>query len=283
MKLSVITPCFNSEKYISETIESVISQHGGFDLEYIIVDGGSTDGSIEIIKEYSKRYNIILISEFDEGMYNAINKGFCLATGDIFSWINSDDKYETGAFQKIINAFEEFPEINWLKGITSYIDENSNVTSVGKCFLYKKKWITNGYYGKYIFFIQQDSVFWRKGLWKRIGEIDKSFKVAGDYWLWIMFSKYARLYSINSVVSYFRKSDGQLSSDMNRYFAEMNKIREQLNLKKKMLLFRLIYNRIKNSIIDEVLLKYLFYYRSKCIFLNEDGSLKIETMYKMMV
>jgi glycosyltransferase involved in cell wall biosynthesis len=281
MKLSIITPCFNSVRHISETIESVISQKGDFEIEYIILDGGSVDGTVKIIKEYSKKYNIIWVSEPDEGMYDAVNKGFSLATGDIFSWINADDKYESGAFQKIVNVFNKFSEINWLKGITSYIDEESNMTGAGKCFLYKKEWISKGYYGKYLFFIQQDSVFWRKELWEKVGEIDKSLKFAGDYWLWIMFSKYEELTSFNCVVSYFRKRGGQLSSDMEKYFSEIDKVRENLGLKRKSLLFKYITKRIENPIINNALLKYLISYRSKCVCFNEDGSLKIETMYRM--
>jgi len=284
MKLSIVTPSFNSSRFISETIETVLSQKGHFELEYIIVDGGSTDGTVEIIKEYADKYsNIKWISEPDEGMYDAINKGFSLATGDIFAWINTDDKYEFGAFDKIAYVFSKFSEIRWLKGITSYIDENSKVTSVGKCFLYKKEWIEKGFYGKDMFFIQQDSVFWRKELWGKVASIDKNLKFAGDYWLWLQFAKYAELYSFNQVVSYFRKSDGQLSSERDKYYLEMDKIRVHHKLKKDLWLFKQLNRRRKKGKLFNLLLKYLFWYKSHCVFCNENGVIEIKKMYELMV
>jgi len=232
MKFSIITPAYNSEKYIKETIESVISQSGSFDIEYIVVDGLSTDGTADIIKYYidlirEKKYNIKcgsvemkMIREADGGMYDAINKGFSIASGDILAWINSDDIYLSGAFDIINKTFEKFNEIDWVKGITSYIDENSNLTKPGKCFLYEQVLIKNGFYGTALHFIQQDSVFWRRKLWDKVGNIDKNLKYAGDYYLWTNFSRYAKLFSINAEVSCFRKRKGQLSENFEKYLHE---------------------------------------------------------------
>jgi glycosyltransferase involved in cell wall biosynthesis len=235
MKFSIITPVYNGEKHIAETVESVLSQEGDFEIEYIIIDGGSTDGTIDIIKSYDEKlhtgfYSVKCngitfrwLSEKDNGMYDAINKGFYRATGDAYAYINSDDVYEQGAFEIIAITFRKYPEIQWLKGITSFIDENSKYRS-GLCHIYNPKWIEAGIYGRYAPFIQQDSVFFHSGLWKKSGPIDERLRYAGDYFLWIKMSHYANLISVNKKVSCFRKRSGQLSENMARYRQEQDQI-----------------------------------------------------------
>src|SRR3972149_9380721 len=100
MKVSVITPSYNQGKYIEHTIQSVLKQKGDFELEYLIMDGGSTDGTLEIFKKYYGQLH--WISEKDRGQSPAVNKGFCMASGDIIGWLNSDDMYEAGALQKVM-------------------------------------------------------------------------------------------------------------------------------------------------------------------------------------
>lgn len=238
MKFSIVTPSYNSGKYLSETIESVISQKGDFDIEYTIVDGGSTDNSLDVIKKYEhlinhgnydfKCKNVCLrwLSEKDKGMYDAINKGFSMATGDIYAWINADDLYLPGAFDIVNKVFQRYHEIQWLKGITSYINESSTIYQAGNCFLYDQKWIEKGVYGREAYFIQQDSVFWRSDLWKSVGNIDSSLRLAGDYYLWIQFAKKAPLYTVKAYVSCFRKVKGQQSQDFEAYMRECSNICE---------------------------------------------------------
>lgn len=235
MKFSIITPVYNGEKYIREAIESVLSQKGDFEIEYIIIDGGSSDGTIEILKEYESE-NFKWISEKDNGMYDAINKGFSMATGDIFAWINHDDKYESGAFEIISKTFQKFSKINWLAGITSYIDSNGKSTNKGLCFAYNQKWLSMGVYGRNAYFVHQENVFWKKELWDKIGEIPTEYKLAGDYWLWVNFAKYEKLWTVKSNLSFFRHREGQLSSSMKEYRKEQVKISSEngfLNLRIK--------------------------------------------------
>lgn len=236
MKFSIVTPAFNSEKYIAETIESVISQEGDFELEYIVVDGGSSDNTVNIIKNYEQmvregspiikcnRIDFKWLSEKDRGMYDAINKGFGLATGEIYAWINSDDIYLPGAFNAVQRAFQKYPEIRWLKGITSFIKESSTTIREGRCRLYDQTWIQKGIYGRDAYFIEQDSVFWRSELWKTVGGIDPKLRLAGDYYLWIRFSEITKLYGLNARLSCFRLRKGQLSTDMKAYRLECDKI-----------------------------------------------------------
>ena len=236
MKFSVVTPCFNSERYIEETMESVLSQEGNFEIEYIVIDGKSSDRSYKKIQAFRARVysgsyqakcqgiSFKCLSERDAGMYDAINKGFRMATGQVFSWLNADDVYLPGAFETVSRTFRRFPEVQWVKGITSYIDESSRLYSVGECNLYDRAWIERGIYGREWYFIQQDSVFWKAGLWEKVQPIPADLKLAGDYWLWMNFAKHAELHSLNDFLSCFRTRDKQLSADIEGYRRECQAI-----------------------------------------------------------
>jgi glycosyltransferase involved in cell wall biosynthesis len=234
LKFSIVTPSYNSQRFIRETIESVISQKGDFSIEYIIVDNCSTDLTKEIVEEYvnlldsgkfpikCNNVHIEFISGRDSSMYEAIQKGFSRASGDIYAWINSDDIYLQGAFDIIQRTFFKYPQIQWLKGITLYLNENSNIFAAGRCNLYRQDWINKGLYGTIMQFIQQDSVFWRAELWDLSGGIDSSYSVAGDFALWRRFAEHTPLWSLNSYVSCFRKVFGQKSEDIKAYWQEIN-------------------------------------------------------------
>jgi len=236
MKFSIVTPTFNSGLFLSEAIQSVVSQKGDFTIEYIVVDNYSQDNTADIVKSYQQMIlnmdckiqcngvEIKLYQGKDSGMYDAVNKGFSEATGDIYAWINSDDLYLPGAFHSVAQSFKNYPEIKWLKGITSYINEFSALYETGQCYLYDQNWLRNGVYGREAYFVQQDSVFWRADLWKTVGGIDTRFKRAGDYSLWVNFSQHALLYSLKAYISCFRKVKGQLSQDVASYEKECDMI-----------------------------------------------------------
>jgi glycosyltransferase involved in cell wall biosynthesis len=235
MKFSIVTPTFNSERFIAETIDSLISQAGKFSVEFFIMDGGSTDGTQKIVQRFQKllqenAYPVqcdgVVIhwhSEKDGGMYDAIKKGFSRATGDVYAWINSDDIYLPGAFGIVQQTLKEFPQISWLKGITSYINESSTIYAVGHCNFYQQDLIRKGLYGPVLYFIQQDSVFWRANLWQKSGGVDAKLTLAGDYFLWRSFAEFAPLYSLNAYVSCFRKVPNQKSTNIEAYFREIEK------------------------------------------------------------
>lgn len=295
MKISIVTPSNNSEKFIAEAIESVISQKGDFEIEYFIIDNCSKDRTLDIIKRYEglleqglytikcSKVNLKCFSERDKGMYDAINKGFSMATGDIFAWINADDFYLPGAFNIVAKVFQKYTEIKWLKGITSYINESSTIYKTGKCFLYNQQWIEEGVYGREAYFIQQDSVFWRSDLWKTVGKIDADLKLAGDYYLWKGFAKQTPLFTVKAYLSCFRKVEGQLSQNFEAYIRECEKINGSLeDLKKtkiffaceksipvflRPLIYRMLFGNQKLNIVElingtEPVLKGAFYYLS---------------------
>lgn len=227
-KISIVTPTYNSAQYLEECILSIKKQNYD-NYEHIIVDGGSTDGTLDIIKKYEGTYPMKWISESDEGMYDAINKGFRMASGDIYAWLNSDDFYFPWTFQVVAKAFVK-KEIDWLTGIPS------NTKKYGTCDItyqlpnlptvYCTPLIKKGIYdGRIMYFVQQESCFWSRNLWEQVGGIAKKYKLAGDYFLWKKFAERARLYTIHCNLASFRIHEEQKSKDIEAYYAEIGKKR----------------------------------------------------------
>ncbi len=225
-KISIVTPNFNGGVYLEQTIQSVLSQKYP-NLEYIIIDGGSSDNSISIIKKYESQL-AYWVSEPDKGLYNAIQKGFDQSTGEIMAWINSDDLYHPKAFFTVAEIFGKFNEVNWLQGIPSVFDEMGRTVDVSGV----KRWSKLNYYLGNFEWIQQESVFWRRSLWKKAGStIDAEMKYAGDLELWLRFFRYEKLYVTRALLGGFRqRSQGQLSMDfLDQYRKEARfKIKEEL-------------------------------------------------------
>jgi len=229
-KISIVTPSFNQAKYLEETIQSVLGQNYP-NLEYIIIDGGSTDGSVEIIKKY-ENHLAYWISEPDNGMYHAIQKGFDKSTGDIMAWINSDDMYHPRALFTVAEIFNSFGSVNWLQGLTTIFDESGRTVEAYKSRIFTKFDFYNADYG----FIQQESTFWRRSLWERTGaSLDCSLLYAGDFALWLKFFSSDKLYVTNALIGGFRmRSSNQLSLDFRKeYIEEIEKKLEAINLNKE--------------------------------------------------
>jgi len=218
-RITIVTPCFNSERFLEETILSVLDQ-GWENLEYIIVDGGSTDGTVDIIRKYEKHLTA-WISEPDQGMYDAINKGFAMGTGEIYAWMNSDDTYLPGAFKVMAEAFQRYPDLDWLTGVTTYTDTSGNTVSTSPLLLYHTADLVQGYHGLCMHYVHQNCCFWRASLWKEYGPIPPYLKYAGDYWLWTQFAKKSGLTSVNLPTASFRRHATQLSKDQVKYRQEM--------------------------------------------------------------
>ncbi|MBL8006844.1 MAG: glycosyltransferase [Ignavibacteria bacterium] len=206
-KISIVTVSFNMVNYIEDTILSVISQQYP-NLEYIVIDGGSRDGTVDIIKKYEK-WITYWISEPDKGMYDAIQKGFKKATGDIMAYINSDDKFHYNAFFSAATIFSANEDVEWILGRASFYNDEGTIVDVKDL----KKWSKYNYYTGDYKWIQQESVFWKRSLWIKAGsKINTELKYAGDYELWLRFFRYAKLYSCETVFAGFRfRTKDQLS------------------------------------------------------------------------
>lgn len=216
-KITLITPSFNQVGFIEQTIRSVTDQNHTH-LEYIVIDGGSTDGTAEVIQKYENRL-AYWTSEPDKGMYDALQKGFGRSTGDIMGWINSDDMLHPGALAAVAEIFSSFPQIEWIQGLPSFFDEQGRIVQTGPF----KKWSPFHFYMGDFKWIQQESTFWRRSLWEKAGGyIDKNLLYAGDFDLWIRFFRHASLYSCTALIGGFRlRKTGQLSqTHMKEYMKE---------------------------------------------------------------
>jgi len=184
MRISIITPSFNQGNYIERTIESVLNQRGDFELEYLVVDGGSTDRTLDILKRYEERLQ--WISEKDRGQAHAVNKGLQRVTGDIIGWINSDDRYEAGAFERAVRVFRLRPDCRWLVGRCRIVDENDREIRKG-ITRYKDYWLDRYDYERLISedFISQPAVFFRRTFQNEIGLLDEGLHFTMDYDLWL--------------------------------------------------------------------------------------------------
>ena len=171
MKLSIITPVLNQAKYIRKTIESVYNQQYN-EYEHIVIDGGSTDGTIEILKEYN---HLKWISEKDSGQANAINKGFEIATGDFGAWLNADDYYAPECFEIVMKAFTENQESEILYGDITYVNEKDEILDeVSGGELTYSTLINDPD------LVRQPSTFWSMRLWREIGGLDESLDLVFD-------------------------------------------------------------------------------------------------------
>ncbi len=176
--ISIVTPSFNQAQYIEQTILSVLEQNY-VPLEYIVIDGGSTDGTLEILKRYEDRLR--WISEPDDGQADAINKGFRLASGDIFGWLNADDLYTPNALHAVAKSFEKHPDISFIYGDAQAIDEHDRLYGI-RTHVSQTDFHTLVNVGDAIV---QPAAFWRRQLWEAVGELDKSLHYTLDYEYWM--------------------------------------------------------------------------------------------------
>ena len=175
--VSIVTPSFNQARFLEATIQSVLSQDYPR-IEYIIVDGGSTDDSVDVIKKYADKL-AWWVSEKDRGQTDAINKGFARATGNVLAWLNSDDAYEPRAIGQAVKFLLEHSEVGMVYADCNYINENGQVIGQFPAAQTDLPRLRRGYVH-----IPQQTMFFRAELWKQIGPLDPSFYFAMDYDLW---------------------------------------------------------------------------------------------------
>lgn len=211
MKFSIVTPSFNQAKYISQTIDSVVSQTGDFNIEYFVMDGGSTDTTTEILKKYevqlknNSKTKFYWQSKKDKGQSDAINQGFQKATGDILAFINSDDYYEPNTFQKIVTAFKKNPRQNWLTGYSHIINENNKIIQKPITH-YKNFWLNHYSYQSLLIlnYLSQPSTFFTKKIFDQFGLFNEKLNYTMDYDYWLKIGKNNKPIILKDYLSNFR-------------------------------------------------------------------------------
>jgi glycosyltransferase involved in cell wall biosynthesis len=217
MKFSIITPSFNQAKYLHDTARSVLNQAGPFDLEWIVIDGGSTDGSVDYLKSLKHDTRVRWVSEKDNGQSEAINKGFAMAGGDMLAWLNSDDIYTPLALSHVWHAFNKKPEAQWLVGRYQIISDAGKPIRPGIA-RYKEKQLKDFSYRRLLIenFIPQPATFWRKSLLDRVGPLDTKLHFTMDYDLWLRMAKIAPPLVLNEVIAHFRVHGQSKTGIINR-------------------------------------------------------------------
>ena len=282
-KISIITPVYNRVGMIEQTIQSVISQDYP-NLEYIIIDGGSTDGTVDVIRKYADNEVIRLegdkairqengeselpashhttsspnclikwLSEPDNGMYHAIMKGMAMATGDILAWINSDDMYHTNALHIVGQIFTQLPEVDWLTGTPTLYDAEGLCVKTFPTQYWSWERFKRGDFR----WLQQESTFFRKSLFDRVGGLNMQYRLAADFELWCKMFQVSNLYSVNTILGGFRQHGEQLSIEgQNRYEAEVKVICQTYGMRNKIRCCRL--NKLWNRWMKKNIIHYSF-------------------------
>ena len=221
-KISIITVSYNAAKTIEQTILSVINQTYN-NIEYIIIDGGSTDGTVEILKKYEDKI-AYWVSELDNGIYDAMNKGIDIANGEIVGIINADDWYEKNAIEISVNSLLKDEELDGICGDIFIYMECSKCTLVKRiCSSTSLNLLKNG------MTIMHPTVFLKKSFYDKYGKFDTKFRIAADYDLMLRASlKGANIKYIPMIISHFRL--GGTSGNMRNTNIDLMKIRNKYNL-----------------------------------------------------
>jgi glycosyltransferase involved in cell wall biosynthesis len=237
-KISLVTASYNSGKYIEDCILSILEQ-GYPALEYIIVDGGSTDNTMSVIEKYADKISLV-IREPDSGPAQALNKGFKEATGEIMGWLNTDDRLHAKSLFAMAEIFNSLNEVEWVMGFPTWFSAegiclNEIYYNQGSPF-YFPEYIGDNLHLKFARWskwrfamgdfsaIQQESVFWRRSLWEQAGGHLKEEFLAFDLELWTRFFEHAQLYTANILIGGFRIHGNQISfNQRQRYKSESQK------------------------------------------------------------
>lgn len=189
LRITVVTPSYNQGPYLEQTLRSVHDQRYPH-VEHLVVDGGSSDESIEILERWSDSLDY-WISEPDEGQTDALVKGFGHATGDILCWLNSDDMFEPWTLREVATFFEDNPQAQVVYGDATWVDAGGRLVRTKR----------EHAFSRFIFlydhdFVPQPSTFWRRELYERVGGLNPSFDLAMDADLFIRFADVTRIHHV---------------------------------------------------------------------------------------
>ena len=258
-KISIVTPSYNQVEFLERTILSVLNQNYP-NLEYIIIDGGSTDKSVEIIKKYEK-YLAYWVSEKDEGQSDAINKGFKKSTGQILAWLNSDDTYLPETLGFVANFFNQYSKADMIYGRCNLIDKNDKVYQEAKVVPFNFIDYTYG-----LFTIPQPSSFWKRNIFFKSGMLNKDNHTCMDAELWMNFAKnMGNIVYVNNLLANFRLHCNSISGSgrLNiQYYRDIKKLQYSIlgyNPGKFQTLWKRLVFMMKHSIYH-----IRYYFLNKC-------------------
>lgn len=243
---SIITPSFNQGQFIEETIKSVFNQTFR-DFEHIVVDGGSTDNTLKILKKYKAKYpdKFFYISEKDKGQSDAINKGMRMAKGKVFAWLNSDDYYPVYTLEEVYKVFNKNKDVFWLSG--DYVVVNEKGEKIHSFVRYYKKFLRLFPFSLIIYianFINQPSTFFKRDVFEQVGYLNIKLKYNMDYDYWLRFyKKEFKNFYINKELSYFRiHSNSKSGVQYDEMFKEDLKVLEKYTKNKILILLHRLHN-----------------------------------------
>jgi len=213
--ISIVTPSFNQVEYLTETMSSVLDQQYPA-LDYVVIDAGSNDGSVDIIRSQESRL-AYWVSEPDEGHTDGLNKGFVRTSGEIMGWVNSSDVQFPWTLRTVAEVFRDVPEAQWIMGLQTHLSRHGRPVAV-----------RDGVWNRYDFlageyrWLQQESVFWRRTLWERAGgRIDPGARYVCDFALWLRFMELEPLYHVQTPLGGYRHHDDRRgTTDEGAYSAE---------------------------------------------------------------
>jgi hypothetical protein len=226
-RISLVTPSLNQARFLEETLRSISGQ-GYPNLEHLVIDGGSTDGSVEILKRH-ERWLSSWVSERDQGQYDALNKGFARSTGTIMGWLNADDLHFPWTLDTVARIFTDCPEVEWLT-TTSLIEyEESGRIVANTSRGYARSWFYRGRHlagqPDHCGFVLQEGTFWRRTLWEKAGgRLDSRLAYAGDFDLWARFFEHADLVTTSCPLAGFRRHPGQKTQRLDAYVKEAEQV-----------------------------------------------------------
>mgnify|MGYP000974872350 FL=1 len=217
-KVTIVTPSFNQACFLEETMRSVLEQDYP-NIEYVVIDGGSTDGSAEIIQKYESQL-AYWQSQKDKGQTDAINQGFARASGEIFAWLNSDDILLPGAVTAAVRQLQTHPEVGMVYGDCLWINADGKKIGNFPAAQTDLKKLRRGYVH-----IPQQASFFRADLWKKVGPLDDSFYFAMDYDLWTRLAAEAPLLYVPELWAAFRlHGDAKSIAEDDRCWPEMLRV-----------------------------------------------------------
>lgn len=212
-RITLVTAVRNGAKYLDDTIQSVLRESYP-NLEYLVQDGGSTDDTLAIIRSY-ERHLSGWASEPDTGVYDALNKAFARSTGDILGWLNASDMLQPGGLRVVGEVFSALSQVEWITGRPTRFDASGKSWDL----LPLPHWSRLRFLAGADKYIQQESTYWRRGLWEKAGgALSTAYRAEGDYDLWVRFFRHAQLYTVDALIGGYRTHEDALSSsDIARY------------------------------------------------------------------